>query len=128
MVEHQEDTADPQSTTVMDEKADGVEVVPEDVLAGAQLATDGEHAMTLREGLRKYPMACFWSIWFSSALIMEGFDHAFIAGFIAYPAFQQRYGVLQANGGYQIPSDIQAGINNGVQAGEILGLLFNGCK
>ena len=82
--------------------------------------------MTLMQGLRKYPKACFWSILFSSALIMEGFDHAFISGFISCPAFQERYGVLQKNGKYQVPAIILAGINNGVNAGEIIGLIFNG--
>ena len=38
-------------------------------LNAAQHATDGEHKMTLREGLRKYPAACGWSLLFSSALM-----------------------------------------------------------
>jgi SP family general alpha glucoside:H+ symporter-like MFS transporter len=82
--------------------------------------------MNLMQGLRKYPKACFWSILFSSALIMEGFDHAFISGFIAFPAFQERYGVLQSNGEYQVPANLLAGISNGVNTGEIIGLILNG--
>ncbi|KAH8646842.1 maltose permease [Xylariales sp. PMI_506] len=125
MVEHQEDMADPKSVTVMQEKDEEQVIAAEDILKGAEKATQGEHGMTLAEGLRKYPAACAWSLLFSSALIMEGFDHAFISGFMAFPAFQKRYGVLTADG-YQIPAELQSGISNGVNAGEIIGLLING--
>jgi SP family general alpha glucoside:H+ symporter-like MFS transporter len=57
---------------------------------------------------------------------MEGFDHSFVSGFIAFPAFQERYGTLQPNGKYQIPAELQSAIGNGVNAGEIVGLLLNG--
>ncbi|RFU27222.1 hypothetical protein B7463_g9101, partial [Scytalidium lignicola] len=126
MAEHQEDVADPKSTTVIQEKDEEQYVTSAEILKGAQKATDGEHEMSLLEGIRKSPQAVFWSIWFSAALIMEGFDHSFVSGFIAYPPFQKRYGVLQSNGDYQIPAEIQSGISNGVSAGEIVGLLLNG--
>lgn len=126
MVEHQEDVADPKSITVLHEKDEEHYVTSGDILKGAQTATDEEHGMALIEGIRKYPKAVFWSIWFSSALIMEGFDHSFVGGFIAFPAFQQRYGVLQKTGHYQIPAEIQSAIGNGVSAGEIVGLFLNG--
>ncbi|OJJ47318.1 hypothetical protein ASPZODRAFT_132309 [Penicilliopsis zonata CBS 506.65] len=126
MAEHQEDLADPRSTTVIQEKDEERYITPEEILKGAQKATDDEHGMGLREGIRKYPMAVFWSIWFSSSLIMEGFDHSFVTGFIAFPAFQRRYGVLQSTGEYQIPAELQSAIGNGVNAGEIVGLFLNG--
>lgn len=126
MAEHQEDVADPNSTAILSQKDPEKDVLEKDILRGAQRATDDEHNMTLMEGIRKYPKAVFWSIWFSSALIMEGFDHAFISGFIAFPPFLERYGVLQDTGDYQIPAEVQSGIKNGVSAGEIIGLLLNG--
>ncbi|KAK9576468.1 hypothetical protein V6Z92_009735 [Aspergillus fumigatus] len=126
MAAHQEDVTDPTTVTVIREKDEEHYVVAEDIAKGAQKATDDEHAMGLREGLRKYPKAVFWSIWFSSALIMEGFDHSFVSGFMAFPAFQRRYGVLTTNGSYQIPANLQAAVSNGVNAGEIVGLLLNG--
>ncbi|KAH8659971.1 general substrate transporter [Xylariales sp. PMI_506] len=98
----------------------------DEVLKGAEQAVEHEHNMTLRECLRKYPKACFWSVWFSAALIMEGFDHAFVTGFFSFPEFQKRYGVLESSGSYQIPAELQSGIGNGVNAGEIIGLLLNG--
>ncbi|KAJ5107133.1 Maltose permease MAL61 [Penicillium angulare] len=126
MAEHQEDVADKTTTTVIDNKDEEKYAAAADNLKGAQRATDDEHGMTLREGIRKYPKAVFWSVWFSLALIMEGFDHAFVSGFFAFPAFQKRYGELQSDGTWQIPADIQSGISNGVNAGEIIGLLING--
>jgi MFS transporter, SP family, general alpha glucoside:H+ symporter len=126
MVEHQEYLADPESTIVMAEKGIEHHDSPERILEGALKATDEEHAMTLWQGIRKYPKACFWSFWFSAALIQEGFDHAFVSGFFAFPAFQERYGTLQSNGARVIPADIQSGIGSAVNAGEILGLILNG--
>lgn len=126
MVEYQEDVKDPKSITVLQEKDEERFVTNDEILAGALKATDAEHGMGLREGIRKYPKACFWAVWFSCALIMEGFDHAFASGFFAFPAFQQRYGELQSDGTYLIPADIQSGVGNGINAGEIVGLILNG--
>jgi len=42
--------------------------------SGAAKATEAEHSMTLREGLRTYPRAVGWSILISTAIVMEGFD------------------------------------------------------
>jgi MFS transporter, SP family, general alpha glucoside:H+ symporter len=127
MAEYQENIEDPKSTTVVGEKfGDDAFVKASDILDEAKAQTAREHAMSLREGIRKYPKAVGWSILFSVALIMEGFDHSFISGFMAFPAFQKRYGKLTANGTYQIPATLQSAIGNGVSAGEIVGLLLNG--
>ncbi|OOQ89439.1 MFS alpha-glucoside transporter [Penicillium brasilianum] len=126
MAEHQEDIDDQATTRVIREKDEEIIENVDDTLKGAERATANEHVMSLREGIRKYPKAVFWSIWFSSALIMEGFDHAFITGFFAFPAFQEHYGTLQKDGTYQVPATLQSAIGNGVNAGEIIGLLLNG--
>lgn len=126
MAEHQEDITDRMTTTVVREKDEEQYASAGDTLKGAQRATEEEHAMGLRDGIRKYPRAVFWSIWFSSALIMEGFDHAFVSAFFAFPAFQERYGELQVDGSYQVPANLQSAVSNGVNAGEIVGLLLNG--
>lgn len=126
MVQHQEDTNDPKSINVLPEKDEEHYISPDDILKGAQQATDAEHNMTLIEGIRKYPKACLWSLLFSSALIMEGFDKAFITAFFAFPPFQERYGKLQKTGEYEIPAPLQAAVSNGVSTGQILGLLLNG--
>ncbi|KAK6078956.1 Maltose permease MAL31-like protein 9 [Seiridium cupressi] len=74
---------------------------------------DDEHAMALWQGTRKYPKA-------------ESFDHTFVSGFFAFPAFEERYGVLQSNGERIIPAVMQSGMGNAVNADEIIGLLLNG--
>lgn len=38
----------------------------------ASQATEEEQNLTLIQGLKKYPKACFWSVALSSAIIMEG--------------------------------------------------------
>ena len=49
-----------------------------------------------------------------------------INNFFAHPAYKQRFGVTNAAGDKIIPSNWQAGINNGSSCGQILGLLLNG--
>jgi hypothetical protein len=91
-----------------------------------QAATDAERAMTLRQAIRMYPRAVMWSIFFSTAVVMEGYDLVLIGAFFAYPTFQHKYGTLTAKGKWQIPAPWQAGLGNGARVGEILGLLLNG--
>lgn len=54
---------------------------------------------------------------------MEGYDIALIGNFYAFPPFSRKYGELQPNGSYQVPAKWQAGISNGAQCGQIIGLL-----
>lgn len=93
--------------------------------AGAKVATDAEHAMTLREGLRQYPKAIAWSMIFSLAIAMEGYDKALIGGFFAFKPFVDKFGEDGPNG-RQVAAHWQASLNNGARAGEIIGLLLNG--
>ncbi|CZR65147.1 related to transporter (major facilitator superfamily) [Phialocephala subalpina] len=93
----------------------------------AKEATDAEHAMTLRQAIKRYPKAIVWSILLSTAIAMEGYDLVLISSFYAFPTFTEKYGVSK-NGGkaYQIPAPWQAGLSNGARVGEILGLFLNG--
>lgn len=128
MAQHVSNPPDLKSPSISEKPLDGEQHVEDiNTLKGAQQATNEEHSMTLMQGLRKYPAACGWSLLFSAALIMEGFDKAFLTAFFAFPEFQQRYGSLQSKTGeFEIPASIQAGITNGVNAGQIIGLLVNG--
>jgi len=93
----------------------------------AKAATEAEHAMTVRQAIKLYPNAIAWSILFSTAVAMEGYDLVLIPAFYAFPSFQRKYGVPAKSGrGYQIPAPWQAGLSNGARVGEILGLLLNG--
>lgn len=123
MAEHELRSADRRLSVEKDEEQ---HVECKDQINGAVRATEGEHAMTFREAARKYPQAIFWSCCFSMALVMQGFDHAFIYGFIGFPPFEQKYGTPNENGVYEIPANDQAAITNCVAAGEIVGLIING--
>lgn len=93
----------------------------------AKVATDAEHAMTLRQAVLLYPKAIAWSILLSTAIAMEGYDVVLISSLYAFPAFTEKYGVPEKGGGsYQIPAPWQAGLSNGARVGEILGLFING--
>lgn len=43
-------------------------------LAEAQAANAHEHSLTVREALKAYPWAVFWSLVVSMSIIMEGYD------------------------------------------------------
>ncbi|RMZ04958.1 hypothetical protein D0864_02606 [Hortaea werneckii] len=93
----------------------------------AKAATDKEHSMTLLQGIKLYPKAIFWSVVISTCIAMEGYDVCLINNFYAFPQFNRKYGVLdEASGEYQVPAAWQAGLSNGANVGEIIGLLING--
>lgn len=56
---------------------------------------------------------------------MEGFDVILINNFYALPQFVQKYGV-ELEGGWSITAAWQAGLTNGANVGEIIGLCING--
>ncbi|RDW88229.1 MFS transporter-15 [Coleophoma cylindrospora] len=93
----------------------------------AKLATDSEKTMTLRQAFPLYKKAMAFSVIFSTAIIMEGYDTALIGAFYAFPPFQKKYGeFVDAETGYQIPARWQTGLSNGALVGEILGLAAAG--
>jgi SP family general alpha glucoside:H+ symporter-like MFS transporter len=89
-------------------------------------ATDKEHRMTLWQAMRLYSKATGWSILLSTAIVMEGYDVVLMQSFYAFPEFARRYGQQQPDGSYQITAPWQAGLSNGANVGEILGLFLNG--
>jgi len=57
---------------------------------------------------------------------MEGMDVGLVNNFFGQPAYKAKFGVAGPNGVKAIPANWQTAINNGQQAGQIIGLLFNG--
>ncbi|KAE8141908.1 general substrate transporter [Aspergillus pseudotamarii] len=94
--------------------------------AEAQAAIAKEREMTLWEALRLYPKAVGWSLLFSCAIIMEGYDVVLIGSFLAFPAFNEKYGHLMSDGTYGLEAKWQAGVNNAMACGQIIGLFLNG--
>ncbi|KAF9873956.1 MFS maltose permease [Colletotrichum karsti] len=95
-------------------------------ISGAEAATEAELNMGLLQSIKLYPQAIFWSMFFSTAVIMEGFDKTLLNNLYAYPVFQRRFGELQPDGSYQLTSAWQSGLSNGALVGEICGLFLNG--
>jgi hypothetical protein len=46
--------------------------------------------MGVREAVRAYPSAIFWSLAVSTCVIMEGFDSILVPSFYAFPTFQRK--------------------------------------
>lgn len=98
----------------------------EETMLNAKAATEKEQNMTLLQGIRLYPKAIGWSILISTLIVMEGFDIALINNLYGFQAFNQKFGVQQPDGSWQIPAEWQAGLSNGANVGEIIGLFING--
>jgi hypothetical protein len=58
--------------------------------ADALHASHVEHQLTLRDAIKAYPMAIFWSLAVSMCVIMEGFDSILVPNFYAFPTFQRK--------------------------------------
>jgi SP family general alpha glucoside:H+ symporter-like MFS transporter len=96
------------------------------VIQGAKLATEKEQKMTLMQGIRLYPKAIAWSMLISTCIVMEGYDICLINNFYAFPQFNRKYGEQLSNGEWEVTAPWQAGLSNGANVGELIGLLING--
>lgn len=57
---------------------------------------------------------------------MEGYDTALIGNFYGLEQFRKKFGHPTGDGDYQISAIWQAGLQNGAQVGQILGLMAAG--
>ncbi|OAR01438.1 hypothetical protein LLEC1_04034 [Akanthomyces lecanii] len=92
----------------------------------AAAATEAEHNLGLLKSLKLYRKACMWSIFFSTCIVMEGFDLTIINGLYAYGPFAHKFGVLAADGTYQLTAAWQSGLSNAALCGQIIGLFVAG--
>ncbi|KAI9642695.1 hypothetical protein NHQ30_008426 [Ciborinia camelliae] len=98
----------------------------EQMIKDAKASTEREHNMTLLQGIRLYPKAIAWSLLISTCIAMEGYDVCLLSNFYAFPQFNQKYGEQLPDGTWQVPAKWQAGLSNGANVGEIIGLFING--
>ncbi|KAL1839552.1 hypothetical protein VTJ49DRAFT_1415 [Mycothermus thermophilus] len=98
----------------------------ERIIQAAKNATENEQNMTLMQGIRLYPKAIAWSILISTCIVMEGYDICLINNFYAFPQFNKKYGEQLPSGEWEVPAPWQAGLSNGANVGELIGLLING--
>jgi len=95
--------------------------------AEAQDATNKEKSLTVRQSIRLYKKAILFSMAMSLAVVMEGYDLAAMGSFMGYDQFREAFGTeLDPEGNPRITAAWQAGVQNGVQAGSIIGLWANG--
>ncbi|TVY86494.1 Maltose permease [Lachnellula willkommii] len=98
----------------------------DEVIRNAKTATDSEHSMSLLQGIKLYPKAVAWSMLISTCICMEGYDVCLLSNFYGFPQFNKKYGKELPDGTYQVPPAWQAGLSNGANVGEIIGLFING--
>ncbi|KAG7528581.1 hypothetical protein FFLO_06067 [Filobasidium floriforme] len=96
-------------------------------LADAIEATKEQKDQGFKSAFSQYGPAMLWSIVFSSAIIMEGYDTLLLGQFYAQPAFARRFGKLNpVKGIYEIPTKWQTSLGVSTQIGNILGLQITG--
>ncbi|KAK4689034.1 MFS transporter, SP family, general alpha glucoside:H+ symporter, partial [Tremellales sp. Uapishka_1] len=100
---------------------------PSDQAHAAASAAAHEQSMGLIASARLYPKAIMFSMIMSLGIVMEGYDTSLLGSFYAQPAFQLKFGKnIAADGTHQVSAPWQAGLSNGANVGEILGLLLAG--
>lgn len=95
----------------------------------AEAGTLAEKEMTVREALRKWPMAILWAVVFGASIVMEGYDTALLGAFWGYPTFAKKYGHAYTSEGvvkYQVSASWQAGVSSGGACFSIIGVLLGG--
>ncbi|RMZ82134.1 hypothetical protein DV737_g2182, partial [Chaetothyriales sp. CBS 132003] len=98
-----------------------------DEIAEAREAREQEGKLSVADALKLYPKSIFFSVIFSTAVIMEGYDTALMGSFFGFTPFKNRYGTgVDSDGNKLITAPWQSGINNGVQVGSIIGLYVGG--
>ncbi|KAI1615504.1 putative sugar transporter, partial [Exophiala viscosa] len=81
---------------------------------------------SLRDGLRRCYSAVFWSAFLSLGVIMEGYDAILLNSLYGLPSFQQKFGVRQPDGTYNITAKWQSIVSNAVMLGQFFGLFIAG--
>ncbi|TVY41052.1 Maltose permease [Lachnellula occidentalis] len=105
---------------------DHIDSSMDEVRRNAKTATDSEHSMSLLQGIKLYPKAVAWSMLISTCICMEGYDVCLLSNFYGFPQFNKKYGNELPDGTYQVTPAWQAGLSNGANVGEIIGLFING--
>lgn len=92
-----------------------------------------ERELTFFGCCRQYPKAVAWSLLLFCTVVMEAYGKSLISGFIAFPAFQRRYGSptrpfaqFPEEQHYEISPAWQMGLQNAAIVCEIIGLLAHG--
>ncbi|OCF32268.1 MFS transporter, SP family, general alpha glucoside:H+ symporter, partial [Kwoniella heveanensis BCC8398] len=91
----------------------------QDAIAAEEL----EQSMNLREALRVYPQAAFWSFAISLCIVMEGYDIGLLGSIIGLPTYRERYGRWsETAGSYQLSPTWQTAIGQASTIGCFVGI------
>ena len=101
------------------------DVLVQEIGTEARQATEIEHSLTFFEGLKLYPTAVGWTIFFSLGIIMTAFDPQLLGSLYATPAFQKDFG-YKYQGSYIIAAPWQSGLSMGSPIGQVVGALAAG--
>lgn len=96
------------------------------LVAEAEEADRQDHALTIRQAVRKYKKAVGWAMFLSLALVMEGYDLVTIGSFYGQSQFINRFGQVGADGVKAISASWQSGLSNASVCGQLIGLGING--
>ncbi|CAK7200713.1 hypothetical protein SEUCBS139899_003412 [Sporothrix eucalyptigena] len=97
-----------------------------ELIQHARDSYDADAKLTLLEAVKKYKKACFWALFLSTSLVMEGYDLVIITSFYGQTQFQQRFGTVDpATGNKLITAEWQSGLSNSSMVGQLAGLLIN---
>nr|QFR37158.1 MFS transporter [Cyberlindnera americana] len=98
-----------------------------EISTNAQANEHNEKNMSLKEGLKTFPKAAFWSIVLSTAIVMEGYDTALLANLYSLQVFAKKYGQYYPSlDEYQVPAKWQTSLSMSTNVGEIIGLYAAG--
>lgn len=116
----QVDRADDGVARINDESMRKLSTVNPAVVAEFQEAKDAankEHELSIRDAIKLYPKALMFSIIFSTAVVMEGYDLSLTGSFFGFAPFKNYFGrVPDPEGdGMLVSAAWQSGIQNGVQ-------------
>lgn len=109
----------------MDAERPTKDVLVQEIGTEARQATEIEHSLTFFEGLKLYPTAVGWTIFFSLGIIMTAFDPQLLGSLYATPAFQKDFG-YEYQGSYIIAAPWQSGLSMGSPIGQVVGALAAG--
>ncbi|KAG0646904.1 Maltose transport MAL31 [Hyphodiscus hymeniophilus] len=90
----------------------------------AEDAAAAEHALTIRDAIKLYTPAIFWSLLFALGVVISGFDPQIVGTLVAIPQFQQNFGQYDPSfDGYIVRAQWQSAFNLGVPVGSVVGAL-----
>ncbi|KIX00578.1 uncharacterized protein Z518_09643 [Rhinocladiella mackenziei CBS 650.93] len=97
-----------------------------ELIRRAKESDAADRLLSVKEALKKYKRAVFWSMFMSIALVMEGFDGVMMNSFYGQSQFRARFGTLDPKSGQKlIPAPWQSGLSNSSAVGQLAGLIIN---